>query len=227
MPATPFSQGIPDGSQLTRPTYENQFHMVNMDNAIKFPAALPWTGIKVGDGAIGNPPSRLESGVFLSLQTQATGAGTGYGTTNPYGTNVSISHGTKFHDIAPDADGAALGMVFTPYSSSWTGDTNQKFVRGVDGVLAVGPVVNDAFDPGAFNTEAVTLLTGTIIAWIPVSLLADKTITGYAVGGTLTVLNGRPVKAASGDKEIGSILAVEPTVIKVELRLSGALPTKA
>lgn len=223
---TAFSQGIPDGSQHFRPIFDDaRFEMVKMDMASKKSVALPWTGLSSSStGAAGLKPRDLQSGVFLSLQAQTAGNGTGYGSVTPYGTGLSVLHSTNFHDYAPTAVGVDIGMVFLPYGSQSIGSRNNKFLRDANGAPLAGPVLNPDFEDGAFNSEAITILTGNFRAWVPVTLLSDATITGYAANGGITVINGRPCKAVAGNSLVGKILAVTATLILIEFNIVGVLP---
>lgn len=206
--ADPYSVGPYDGSQILRPVHaDGKFQMLNMEKSIRSTIPIPNRGMAFGDGGVNNPPAGLESGVFLSLKTFTAGVGTGYGANDPYNTGgVSIAKGTKYYDVAPDADSGPIYMVFFPYGASTVGH-QQYFLRNADGSATT--TKNPDYAPGDFGTDGVTGLRGNIKCWYPVSLLLDRTLTGYGPGTEITVTLGRAVKSTSGKGVVGEVETVD------------------
>lgn len=206
--ADSYSVGPYDGSQILRPVHaDGTFQMLNMEKSIRTTIPIPHRGMAFGDGAVNNPPAGLESGVFLSLKNFTTGVGTGYGATDPYNTGgVSIAKGSKYYDVAPDAESGPIYMAFFPYGASTIGH-QQYNLRNPDGSVTV--VKNPNYDPGTFGTDGITGLRGIIKCWYPVSLLLDRTLTGYGPGTDITVTLGRAVKSSSGKTVVGEVETVD------------------
>lgn len=224
-----FSQGIPDGSQLLKPVFsDGRFEMVNMDSATKHNCPLPYLGVKLngtGTNTAAKPPMSLQSGVFLNITASTTGAGTGYGETNPFNTGASLVHGSNFFDIAADAAGMPY-MIFLPYGNGSIENAGM-YITDVDG--AATATNNPSYDPGTFTPETTTGLRGRFKAWVPRALLSEApgSTAGYTAGATVTILNGRPKLAASGNKEIGMVELTSSLAVLIEFNLVPNLPTKA
>lgn len=227
---TAFSYGLIDGSQTIRPSHrDDRFEMLNIDSVKRSPLPIPFKGMALGDGLAGNPPRVLEDGVFLSLGTKAGTDDSGYGP-NPFRpagapAGSSIAHGTKFYDIAANANTVPVYMVFSSNTTSITGAENNYFVNDATG--AATTVKNFAYNPGEFGSESVTGVRGIFDAWVPARLTAEVSLGGYTAGDKVTVLNGRLKKAVLGDMVVGVVEIIDTLKMRVSFDLSKSFKLQA
>ena len=204
---TAFSYGSLDGTQLLRPSHrDDRFEMLGIDKAERRACPIPWKGMNLSTtGAAGKPPSALEDGIFISLESQSTSAGSGYGT-DPFGTTpagMSTAHGSKFYDIAANVNTVPVFMVFSGDTAIIAGAANNMYLNDADGVVTA--TRNPNYVPGDFNSETVTGLKGSFRAWVPARLTSELSLAGYAAGDSLTILNGRIKKAITGDMVVDAL----------------------
>lgn len=192
-----FSYGVPDNSNVgnLRPMHpsDGRIELLNLNNTKKVPLPLPWKGMTFHTvWAAANYPPVLIDGTFLTLKTQSTGDGTGYGSTTPFGTDLSVVTGATQYDFALDSTGV-LYMVFTAGHESVADTAN---IPGSTG-----------YSPGAFGSDSVTGLEGELRMWYPNTLFIEGNATGITNNTTpLAVVKGRLGIAASTMTAIGTAI---------------------
>ena len=141
---------------------------------------------------------------------------TGYGPQLSGAVVVGIGHGSEYFDFAPDADTAPIYMVWSAMTSSIAGQDKAYNLNNAAGAITG---VNPAYEPGSFDSEALTGVMGNFKAWFPLTRIQEATFAAYTPGAKVTVLNGRLKIAGVGTREIGTVERVHAKKVLININL--------
>ena len=217
-----------DGSNLSRPLFDDtRFQYVGQGPRDLVNMPIPYRGLTFGGNGVDEFPARqldLDGYFMTTVYKTSDGAPksgantytTGYGPQLSGAVVVGIGHGSEYFDFAPDADTAPIYMVWSAMTSSIAGQDKAYNLNNAAGAITG---VNPAYEPGSFDSEALTGVMGNFKAWFPLTRIQEATFAAYTPGAKVTVLNGRLKIAGVGTREIGTVERVHAKKVLININL--------